>query len=219
MPEQARSLRSPLGNLDAVHEFTGHAGAAEFVGNLQVQSHGEVLVGFHGHAVGHDAVEHQAVSADFTVVELDGLRFAPNLFGSVMRRQVFSRLSPCVVVAILQQGLDFIDGQRIQLGRNHLHVLRVIRALRLDGEEVRLGGELHEFRLVFQELHFANIEFFSLGRSPLARVGLYFMGCPVHSVPVQPHKTAPQRRPKGSLSLTQLSSSISKFYQFAKKQI
>ena len=33
-------------------------------------------------------------------------------------------------------------------------------------------------------------------------VGLYFMGCPVHSVPAQPHKTAPQCRPKGSLSLT-----------------
>ena len=80
MPEQARSLRSPLGNLDAVHEFTGHAGAAEFVRDLQVQSHGEVLIGFHGHAVGHDAVEHQAVSTDFTEVELDGLRFAPTSF-------------------------------------------------------------------------------------------------------------------------------------------
>ena len=118
MPEQARSLRSPLGNLDAVHEFTGHAGAAEFVRDLQVQSHGEVLIGFHGHAVGHDAVEHQAVGTDFTEVELNRL-------------------------AILQS-LDFIDSQRIQLGRNHLHVLRVIRALRLDSKEVRLGGELHE---------------------------------------------------------------------------
>lgn len=135
--------------MDAVHEFAGHAGAAEFVRDLEVQSHGEVLVGFHCHAVGHDAVEHQAIGTDFTEVELDGLRFAPNLFGSVMRRQVFSRLSPCVVVAILQQGLDFIDGQRIQLGRNHLHVLRVIRALRLDGEEVRLGGELLELGLHF----------------------------------------------------------------------
>jgi hypothetical protein len=36
------------------------------------------------------------------------------------------------------------------------------------------------------------------------RGGLYFMGCPVHSVSAQPHKTAPQRRPKGSLSLTQM---------------
>ena len=35
-------------------------------------------------------------------------------------------------------------------------------------------------------------------------VGLYFMGCPVHSVPAQPHKTAPQCRPKGSLSLTRM---------------
>ena len=43
-------------------------------------------------------------------------------------------------------------------------------------------------------------------------VGLYFMGCPAHSVPAQPHKTAPQRRPKGSLSLTQmLRSSFSEF--------
>lgn len=135
--------------MDAVHEFAGHAGAAEFVRDLEVQSHSEVLIGFYCHAVGHDAVEHEAVGTDFTEVELDGLRFAPNLFGSVMRRQVFSRLSPCVVVAILQQGLDFIDGQRIQLGRNHLHVLRVIRALRLDGEEVRLGGELLELGLHF----------------------------------------------------------------------
>jgi len=37
----------------------------------------------------------------------------------------------------------------------------------------------------------------------ICAVGLYFMGCPVHSVPAQPHKTAPQCRPKGSLSLTQ----------------
>lgn len=29
--EHARSLRSPLGNLDAVHEFAGHAGAAGFL--------------------------------------------------------------------------------------------------------------------------------------------------------------------------------------------
>ena len=92
MSTQAWPLLSPCGIMDAVHEFAGHAGAAEFVRDLQVQSHGEVLVGFHGHAVGHDAVEHQAVSTDFTEVELDGLRFAPNLFGSVMRRQVFSRL-------------------------------------------------------------------------------------------------------------------------------
>ena len=42
------------------------------------------------------------------------------------------------------------------------------------------------------------------GRSPLTWVGLYFMGCPVHSVPVQPHKTAPQRRPKGSQSLMRI---------------
>ena len=66
--------------MDAVHEFAGHTSAAAFVRNLQVQSHGEVLVGFHGHAVGHDAVEHQAVSTDFTEVELDGLRFAPTSF-------------------------------------------------------------------------------------------------------------------------------------------
>ena len=109
--------------LDAVHEFAGHAGAAEFVCDLQVQSHGEVLIGFHGHAVGHNAVEHQAVGTDFTEIELDRL-------------------------AILQS-LDFIDAQRIQLRRNHLHVLRVIRALRLDSEEVRLGGELLELGLHF----------------------------------------------------------------------
>ena len=120
--------------MDAVHEFAGHAGAAEFVRDLQVQSHGEVLVGFYGHAVGHDAVEHQAVCTNFTEVELNRL-------------------------AILQR-LDFVNREAIQLRRNHLHVLRVIRALRLDGEEVRLGGEFHEFRLVFQELHFANVEFF-----------------------------------------------------------
>ena len=148
MPVQAQSLHSPCGNMDAVHEFASHAGAAEFVGDLQVQSHGEVLVGFHGHAVGHDTVEHQAVCANFTEVELDSLRFAPNLFGSVMRRQVFSRLSHCVVVAILQS-LDFINRKAVELRRNHLHVLRVIRALRLDGEEVRLGGELHELGLHF----------------------------------------------------------------------
>ena len=132
-----------------------------------------------------------------------------NCCGSVLRRQVFSRLSPCVVVTILQT-LDFVNRKAAQLGRNHLHVLRVIRALRLDGEEVRLGGELHELRLIFEELHFANVEFFSLGRSPLARVGLYFMGCPIHSVPAQPHKTAPQRRPKGSLSLTRTRSAYQK---------
>ena len=43
------------------------------------------------------------------------------------------------------------------------------------------------------------------GRSrTFCAVGLYFMGCPAHSVPAQPHKTAPQRRPKGSLSLTRM---------------
>ena len=62
--------------------------------------------------------------------------------------QARSRLSPCVVVAILQR-LDFVNAQRIQLGRNHLHVLLVIRARRLDGKEVRLGGELHELGLHF----------------------------------------------------------------------
>lgn len=66
--------------MDAVHEFAGHASAAEFIRDLQIQSHGEVLVGFHGHAVGHDAVEHEAVGTDFTEVELDGLRFAPTSF-------------------------------------------------------------------------------------------------------------------------------------------
>ena len=123
MSTQAWPLLSPCGILDAVHEFAGHAGAAEFVRNLEVQSHGEVLVGLHCHAVGHDAVEHQAVGTDFTEIELNRL-------------------------AILQS-LDFIDVQRIQLGRNHLHVLRVIRALRLDGEEVRFSGELHELGLHF----------------------------------------------------------------------
>ena len=82
-----------------------------------------------------------------------------------MRRQVFSRLSPCVVVAILQR-LDFVNREAVQLGRNHLHVLRIVRAIRLDGEEVRLGGELHELRLVFEELHFANVEFFFFGAFP-----------------------------------------------------
>ena len=59
----------------------------------------------------------------------------------------------------------------------------------------------------------ATVRPFAFGRSPLAWVGLYFMGCPVHSVPAQPHKTEPRfqgmqyktaasLRPKGSLSLT-----------------
>ena len=43
----------------------------------------------------------------------------------------------------------------------------------------------------------ATVRPFAFGRSPLAWVGLYIMGCPVHSVPAQPHKTAPQCRPKG----------------------
>ena len=123
MSTQAWPLLSPCGIMDAVHEFAGHAGAAEFVGDLEVQSHGEVLVRFHGHAVGHDAVEHQAVGTDFTEIELNRL-------------------------AILQ-GLDFVNREAVQLGGNHLHVLRVIRALRLDGEEVRLGGELLELGLHF----------------------------------------------------------------------
>ena len=38
----------------------------------------------------------------------------------------------------------------------------------------------------------------------ICAVGLYFVGCPVHSVPAQPHKTTPQCRPKGSLSLTRM---------------
>lgn len=109
--------------LDAVHEFASHASTAQVIGNLQVESHGEVLVCFNSEAFRHDAAEHQAVGTDFTEVELDG----------------FTTL----------QGLDFIDSQRIQLGRNHLHVLRIVRALRLDGEEVRLGGELHELGLHF----------------------------------------------------------------------
>ncbi|WP_234980075.1 hypothetical protein, partial [Fibrobacter sp. UWEL] len=34
---------------------------------------------------------------------------------------------------------------------------------------------------------------FSFGSSPRsAQVGLYFMGCPVHSDPDQPHKTEPK---------------------------
>ena len=71
-----------------------------------------------------------------------------NCCGSVLPVQARSRLSPCVVVAILQS-LDFIDRKAVELGGNHLHVLRVIRALRLDGEEVWLGGELHELGLHF----------------------------------------------------------------------
>jgi len=62
--------------------------------------------------------------------------------------QARSRLSPCVVVAILQS-LDFINRKAVELSRNHLHVLGIIRTLRLDGEEVRLGGELHELGLHF----------------------------------------------------------------------
>ena len=123
MSTQAWPLLSPCGIMDAVHEFAGHASAAEFIRNLEVQSHGEVLVRFHGHAVGHDAVEHEAVGTDFTEVELD----------AVTGLQV----------------LNLVNSQRIQLGRNHLHVLRVIRALRLDGEEVRFSGELHELGLHF----------------------------------------------------------------------
>ena len=152
MSTQAWPLLSPCGIMDAVHEFAGHASAAEFIRDLQIQSHGEVLVRFHGHAVGHDAVEHQAVGTDFTEIELNRL-------------------------AILQS-LDFIDAQRIQLGRNHLHVLRVIRALRLDSEEVRLGGELHELRLVFKELHFANVEFFFFRAFPTDVGRAIFYGLP-----------------------------------------
>jgi hypothetical protein len=37
----------------------------------------------------------------------------------------------------------------------------------------------------------ATVRPFAFGRFPLAWVGLYFMGCPVHSVPAQPHKTEP----------------------------
>ena len=109
--------------LDAVHEFASHASAAQVIGNLQVQSHGEVLVCFNSEAIRHDAAEHQAVCTDFTEVELDG----------------FTTL----------QGLDFVNRKAVELGGNHLHVLRVVRALRLDGEEVRLGGELHELGLHF----------------------------------------------------------------------
>ena len=123
MSTQAWPLLSPCGIMDAVHEFAGHAGAAEFVRDLEVQSHSEVLIGFYCHAVGHDAVEHQAVGTNFTEVELNRL-------------------------AILQR-LDFVNREAIQLRRNHLHVLRVIRALRLDGEEVRFSGELHELGLHF----------------------------------------------------------------------
>ena len=38
----------------------------------------------------------------------------------------------------------------------------------------------------------ATVRPFAFGRSPLAWVGLYFMGRPVHSVPAQPHKTEPK---------------------------
>ena len=65
--------------MDAVHEFAGHAGAAEFVRDLQVQSHSEVLIGFYCHAVGHDAVEHQAVGTDFTEIELNRLAILQGL--------------------------------------------------------------------------------------------------------------------------------------------
>ena len=109
--------------LDAVHEFTSHTGAAQVIGNLQVESHGEVLVRFHGEAFRHNAAEHQAVCTDFTEVELDG----------------FATL----------QSLDFVNREAVELGGNHLHVLRVVRSLRLDIEEVRLGGELHELGLHF----------------------------------------------------------------------
>ena len=78
--------------------------------------------------------------------------------------------------------------------------------------------------VVFEELHFANVEFFFFRAfptlvamrtkqqvvmccPPTSWVGLYFMGRPVHFVPAQPHKTASQRRPKGSLSLTHIEKS------------
>ena len=38
---------------------------------------------------------------------------------------------------------------------------------------------------------FGDEDIDGIGRSPLSWVGLYFMGCPVHSVPAQPHKTEP----------------------------
>lgn len=105
--------------------------------------------------------------------------------------------------------------------------------------------------VVFEEIHFANVEFFFFRAfptlvamrtkqqvvkccSPTSWVGLYFRGSRLRYARRPPPKTAPQRRPNGSLiehlgayalsvlilyeeSLTQLSSNISKFYQFAKK--
>ena len=65
---------------------------------------------------------------------------------------------------------------------------------------------------------YATVRPLAFERSPhFVRVGLYFMGCPVHSVPAQLHKTEPRfqgmqyknaasLRPKGSLSLTRMNS-------------
>ena len=49
-----------------------------------------------------------------------------------------------------------------------------------------------------------SLVFFMGVPAHICAVGLYFMGCPVHSVPVQPHKTAPQHHPKESLSLMRM---------------
>ena len=55
------------------------------------------------------------------------------------------------------------------------------------------------------QLHFANVEFFFFRAFPTSWVGLYFRGSRLRYARRPPPKTAPQRRPKGSLSLTRFS--------------
>jgi len=82
-----------------------------------------------------------------------------------------------------------------------------IPALRLGNGQTSLSAALALHRCPARSLR-GSREICLLWAFPGSRRGgLYFMGCPVHSVSAQPHKTAPQRRPKGSLSLTRMQNS------------
>ena len=70
--------------------------------------------------------------------------------------------------------------------------------------------------VVFEELHFTNVEFFFFRAFPTSWVGLYFRGSRLRFARHPPPKTAPQCRPKGSLSLTHFYPTTADLYSYRK---
>ena len=117
-------------------------------------------------------------------------------------RSVYASLSPTRLVNTsrlwLTGHVDFFGKADLFEGLAEHAAACVAGERHTDG----LGNERHGARCTRSDTFFLGVP------AHICAVGLYFMGCPVHSVPAQPHKTAPQRRPKGSLSLTRMRGSF-----------